>query len=119
MLNQTHGPKLADGSIAPMLALILNKSDIKGGGGTTQRAGTSKKAIEAAKEKAGKKTSNNKNDDYAQSKGNKRITGLWRHSKWRRCRIGMTAMSLFVQFYNVSDRTVHFYDSDDYSKQPH
>ena len=82
----------------------------------------SKKAIEAAKERAAKKTgtSNDDNDgDYAQGKGNKRITGLWRHVEWRRCGIGMTAMSLFVQFYNVSDRAVHFYDSDDRNKQPH
>ena len=121
MLNKTHGPKLVDGSIAPMLAFILNKSDIKGGGGT-KRGGMSKKAIEAAKERAAKKTgtSNDDNDgDYAQGKGNKRITGLWRHVEWRRCGIGMTAMSLFVQFYNVSDRAVHFYDSDDRNKQPH
>ena len=31
----------------------------------------------------------------------------------------MTAMSLFVQFYNVSDRAVHFYNSDNCNKQPH
>ena len=101
ILNKTHGPKLVDGSIAPMLDIILNKSDIKGGGGGTKRGGMSKKAIKVAKERAAKKTgtSNDNNDgDYAQGKGNKRITGLWRYVEWRRCGIGMTAMSLFVQF---------------------
>ena len=97
LLNYTHGPNLADKSNAPMLVFILNKTDIKGGGGA--KGGLSKKAIEEIKKRAEKKTTNkssdDNDDDYGQIKGNKRMTGLWRHKDWRRCGIGMNAMSLF------------------------
>ena len=71
LLNLTHGPKLVEKSTAPMLAFILNKTDIKGGGG--KRGGLSKKVIKEMKKRAEKtsKSTNNNDDDYGQSKSNK------------------------------------------------
>ena len=113
ILNKTHGPKLPDGSIEPMIAFILNAGDMKGGGGGP-RGGRSKKALEIAREKAkksNKKKSSNDDDEggYSSSK-KKRMTGLWRHKEWLRCGTGMLATSLFTLLYHK--RRLNFFDND-------
>ena len=118
ILNKTHGLKLPDGSIEPMIAFILNAGDMKGGGGGP-RGGRSKKALEIAREKAkksNKKKSSNDDEEggYSSSK-KKRMTGLWRHKEWLRCGTGMLATSLFTLLYH--ERRLNFFD-DDPERQP-
>ena len=102
IFNNTHGPSIQVGEAQtrqPMLAFVLNPTDMKGGrsgnktGGGQDHADASKTPKRKARGKQ------------------KRITGCWRNRNYLQCGVGMTGMSLFVYFY-YGENHINFYDAD-------